>query len=59
MGHGQGNAQDGIRAEMGFIGSAVHFNHRIINCFLPGGIHTVQGGGDVFICIIDGFQDAA
>ena len=57
-GGGHGDGEDGVGAEIGFVGRAVGVNHFAIERVLVGGVEAGDGFGDFGVHVADGFQDA-
>ncbi len=58
VGVGEGNAEEGVRAELLFVLGAIEFDEGLIERDLIERIHAAQGGGDVIVDRIDGLGHA-
>ena len=58
MGGGEGDAEEGVGAELLFVGRAVEFDERVVERHLVGGVHAAQGGGDLVVHGVDGLAYA-
>ena len=55
---GEGNAEDGVGAELGLGRSAVERDHGLVDGALHGGVHADDGGGDDFVDVLHSLENA-
>ena len=58
LGHGDGDAEDGVRAELALGGRAVQLDHGLVHGQLVVGLHADDGGGDLLVHVAHGLLHA-
>ncbi len=58
LGDGEGNAEDGVGAELGLGRGAVEFDHGLVDGALHGGVHADDGGGDDLVDVLHSLENA-
>ena len=57
VGNGQGDAEDGVGAELGLVGGAVQVDHGLVDAALVGGVEADQGRCDLVDDGVNGLLD--
>ena len=58
LGDGEGDAEDGVRAEVGLVRRVIHLVHQVVDGRLVGRVHAQDLGSDLVVHVGDSAEDA-